>query len=164
MRDPAAAVEHPEAVYPVRAPVPWVQEEGRVVVLLPKRLGPLARAMRQLTRGPTHLRVPLDEVGSQAFLLADGTRTARDLAAALEEAFGDRAGPQDRALAFLATLARNDLLLLATAPEAAPAPAPAAAPAGIRTAACPRCGHGFHVAEAPGTRLQCPACRAKFTA
>lgn len=153
-------MERPEAVYPVRAPVPWVQEDGRVVVLLPKRLGPLARAMRQLTRGPTHLRVPLDEVGSQAFLLADGTRTARDLAAALEQAFGDRAGPVDRALAFLATLARNDLLLLATAPGPAPAPAPA----GIRTAACPRCGHGFHVAEALGTRLQCPACRAKFTA
>lgn len=148
------------ATYPVRAPVPWVREAERVVVLLPKRLGPLARALRAATRGPEHLRVPLDEVGSRAFLLADGTRTARGIAAALEAEFGERAGPETRALAFVGSLARNGLLRLAQSPVAAPSPPNAA----VRRATCPGCGRGFHVAEAPGTRLRCPSCNARFAA
>lgn len=144
----------PEAVYPVRAPVPWVEEEGQLVVLLPKRLGPVARAVRALARGPAHLRVPLDEVGSRLFLLADGSRTAEGIAEALEREFGARAGPRERALSFVATLARNGVLRLAREPVAAP-PAPDVA---VRGVACPRCGRRFHVAERAGTRLRCPGC------
>ena len=144
----------PAGLYPVRAPVPWAEEEGRVVVLLPKRLGPVARAIQGLAGGPSHLRVPLDEVGSQAFRLADGSRTARALAQELERAFGERAGPEPRALAFLTNLARNGVLRLAEAPT--PAPAPQGPP--LRVAECAACGRGFHIAEAPGTRLRCPMC------
>ena len=144
----------PAETYPVRAAVPWVEEQGRVVVLLPKRLDPVSRFLRAATKGPAHLRVPLDEVGSRAFLLADGTRTGRDLAAALEREFGDRAGPEERALTFLGHLARNGLLLLATAPTP-PAPAVDAA---TRSVSCPACGAMFHVADPPGTRFRCPAC------
>lgn len=151
----ARAMDAPETTFPVRSPVPWATEDGRVVVLLPKRLGPVARALRALTKGPAHLRVPLDEVGSRAFLLADGTRTARGLAEALEAEFGERAGPPERALAFVATLARNGILLLARAPTP-PQPAEAAA----RPVACPRCGRAFHVAEPLGARVRCPACGA----
>lgn len=140
--------------YPIRASVAWVEEEGLVVVLLPKRLDPVSRALRRLTRGPAHLRVPLDEVGSQAFRLADGSRTAAALAADLERAFAERAGPAERAMGFIAILARNRLLLLARQPAAAPPPRLD----GVRLLACPRCARGFHVAEGPGTRLRCPAC------
>lgn len=149
-----------DALHPLRAPLPWVREEGLVVVLLPKRLGLLSGAMQRLLRGPLHLRVPLDEVGSRAFELADGTRTLRSLAAQLEQEFGDRAGPADRAAAFVGTLARNGLVLLAAAPGAVPE----VAPAQVRLLGCGRCGQGFHVAEAPGTRLRCPACGGKVEA
>lgn len=146
-------MEAPEGVYPVRVPAPWVREDRGVVVLLPKRLGPLARGVRRLTKGPAHLRVPLDEVGSRAFLLADGSRTASALAAELEREFGERAGPPERALGFVATLARNGLLRLAREPVPAPEQ-----PGPVREARCPACGRGFHVADPPGTRLRCPAC------
>jgi hypothetical protein len=145
-------------LYPVRAAVPWAEEGDRVVVLLPKRLDPVSRALRAATHGPAHLRVPLDDIGSMAFRLADGSRTAAQLAEELERAFGERAGPRARALAFLGTLARNGLVLLARAPsEPGPAPAP-------RATACPRCGAHFHTADPGGTRLRCPACQKQMRA
>lgn len=142
----------PDALYPVRAAVPWRQEGASIVVLLPKRLGPLSRGFRALTKGPGHLRVPLDEVGSRAFLLADGSRTAASLAEELEREFGARAGPRERALAFVASLARNGIVHLAREPTAAPAPA------ALRAARCEACGASFPAADPPGTRLRCPAC------
>jgi len=143
-----------EALYPVRADLPWAEEDGAVVVLLPKRLDPFSRRVRALMRGPAHLRVPLDAVGSQAFRLADGTRTAGSLAAALVGEFGERAGPPDRALAFLGVLARNGILQLATQPTPAPEPRQSL----VRRLACDRCDKAFHVADPPGARLRCPAC------
>jgi hypothetical protein len=144
----------PDALYPVHADVPWAREEGRVVVLLPKRLGPFARAVRRLARGPAHVRVQLDDVGSRAFELSDGLRTMAQVADRLVDELAERAGPRDRALAFLGTLARNGVLLLATEPVVAPRDAPPP-----RRLACPRCGRGFHTADPEGTRLRCPACR-----
>jgi hypothetical protein len=156
---PWGSVESPEQLYPVRAPVPWVREEGCVVVLLPKPLGPLGQAARALTKGPGHVRVPLDEVGTRAFLLADGSRTAGTLAEDLEREFGERAGPRERALAFVATLARNGLVQLAREPTPAPSE-----PAALRQVACTGCRRALHVADPPGTRLRCPGCGRKLDA
>lgn len=148
-----------DQLYPVRAGHAWAEEDGRIVVLLPKRMGPLARWVRGLTHGPAHLRVALDETGSRAFCLADGQRTALALADELVAELGERGGPRERALQYLATLARNDLVHLARAPLAPPAGAPPP-----RQVPCPACARGFHTADAAGTRLRCPACGRAFRA
>lgn len=144
----------PDVLYPVHADNPWAREEERVVVLLPKRLGPMGRAARRLTRSPAHLRVQLDDVGTRAFELSDGLRTAGEVADRLVEELGERAGPRDRALGFLGMLARNGILLLAREPVVAPRDPPP--PRAVR---CPSCARGFHTADPPGIRLRCPACR-----
>ncbi|MCA1813705.1 MAG: hypothetical protein LC624_07110 [Halobacteriales archaeon] len=96
----------------------------------------------------------LDDAGTRAFELSDGQRTARQVAEQLVQELGERAGPEDRALAFLGTLARNGVLLLAEEPARAPLDAPP--PRGL---ACGSCGRAFHTADPEGTRLRCPACR-----
>jgi hypothetical protein len=73
----------------------------------------------------------------------------------LEQEFGDRAGPRQRALAFVGTLAQNGIVLLRNAPGA-----PEATPTPVRRVTCARCSVMFHTADVEGTRLRCPACGA----
>jgi hypothetical protein len=113
----------------------------------------LSRFLRRIVRGPTHVRVALDAVGSRAFLLADGSRRAEDLAKSLEAEFGERASPDQRAMEFIGTLATHGMIALATAPVPPPPPLP------VTAARCPHCGRAFHHAERSGAAVRCPACR-----
>jgi len=85
-------------VAPVRLAA-WEEKEERVVILRPS---PATRGFRgALDRVLTKLSTPrirLDEVGSHAWLLFDGTRTVADVATSLREHFGDRVEPVESRL------------------------------------------------------------------
>jgi hypothetical protein len=94
---------------PVRL-APWREVDGRVVIERPKPES--ARRIReQLRYWLAVRRIRLDDRGSLAWKLFDGTKTVADVAVALREEFGEQVEPaEDRAGHLVRMLHREDLL------------------------------------------------------
>ena len=96
---------------PVRA-AEWEEVDGKVVVLRPE---PATRGLRGLLDRFFHRmsarRIRLDEVGSVAWRLLDGKRTAAEVAEALSMEFGDGVEPSQQRLASFIWMMRREGLL-----------------------------------------------------
>jgi len=90
----------------------WEEVDGKVVVLRPK---PATRGLRGLLDRFFHRmsarRIRLDEVGSVAWRLLDGERTAAEVAETLSREFGDRVEPSQQRLASFIWMMRREGLL-----------------------------------------------------
>ena len=91
----------------------WVEQEGRVVVLMPKfRHRWVAPWLQPMLRRP-HVRVKLDDLGSAVWKLCDGTTTVARMAEVIQSQFGAAAEPVlDRIGAFLRKLEDGDLITI----------------------------------------------------
>ncbi len=89
----------------------WSEEEGRVVVLMPKfRHRWVAPWLQPLLRKP-HVRVKLDALGSAVWRSCDGTTPVRRIAETVRAEFGEAAEPVlDRIGAFLRKLEDGELV------------------------------------------------------
>jgi hypothetical protein len=137
---------------PARARVAWDEIDGRVVLALPR---PLSWAERLVSRLlfpiPAERLVSLEGPAARFWLLADGARTLRGIAAAMG------ADPA-RCARFADDLAARGLL--APEGEAADDALRGLTPArGWRRVACRRCRTTQPVRAGPGARWFCPRCR-----
>ena len=112
----------------VRPRIDWREEEGLVVLLAP-RFGRSAagRLLGRLLCNPT-FRVRLDALGSHIWSLCDGSTTLEEMAASLEQDFGDQADQaRERVEEFLVKLHRSGWIVLL---RSLTAPPPAGSPSG----------------------------------
>lgn len=96
----------------------WVEEDGRVVVLMPKfRHRWVAPWLQPLLRKP-NVRVKLDDLGSAVWRLCDGATPVTQMAEVIRAQFGEKAEPVlDRIGAFLRKLEDGDLLTIPPPPH-----------------------------------------------
>ncbi len=90
----------------------WEERGGRVVIRRPAPVGRGLGALREGIRyvlGPPRIR--LDEVGSRAWHLCDGSRTVGEVAELLRREFGERVEPvEERVGRLMEVLADEGLL------------------------------------------------------
>jgi hypothetical protein len=90
----------------------WEEEDGRVVCIRPR---PETRGLRGLLDRfldrMSARRIRLDEVGGFAWRLLDGERTVKEVAALLQEEFGERVAPAEERLGHLIWVLRREGLL-----------------------------------------------------
>ncbi len=146
--------------YPARRPIPWEVDEGRVVLEPPEPPSRIERWVRRLLRAPRRSQVRLDDEGTRAWLLADGTRTlgeaAREIAAELDPSTTAEEA-RVRLERFYAALVDRGALELRAAPEPTTDPL-----RGFPHHEEVPCGCGRTV-RVPGdrdgaVRYRCPAC------
>lgn len=91
----------------------WIEEDGRVVVLMPKfRHRWVASWLQPMLRKPD-VRVKLDDLGSAVWKLCDGTTTVERIAEVIHGQFGTAAEPvHERIGAFLRKLEDGDLVAI----------------------------------------------------
>lgn len=87
--------------------------DGGAVLLVPRfRRGPLARWLQPRLRRP-HIRVKLDEIGSFAWRMMDGSTSFTSILEAMKREFQDRAEPAGERLSkFLTILYRDKFVQL----------------------------------------------------
>jgi len=89
--------------------VPWREEDGRVVILAPRFSESFFGRLQRSLFGDSTVKIKLDDLGTHAWKAFDGTAPIADIAASLEEAFGDMAeSALDRLDLFLGELVRNE--------------------------------------------------------
>ena len=94
---------------PVRL-APWREVDGRVVIERPKP-GSVGGVREHMRYWLAVRRIRLDDKGSLAWKLFDGTKTVADVARALRDEFGERVEPaEDRAGHLVRMLHSEDLL------------------------------------------------------
>ena len=90
--------------------------DGRVIVLQPRFAWKPMQALMVRWNRP-HIRVKLDEVGSFIWLRCDGALVVSEIAAALEQHYGERVPhAKARTLLFLRSLVRSKLVALHRSP------------------------------------------------
>lgn len=146
--------------YPVRADVAWDEEDGAVVVELPKARTRFEAWVLRRLRAPASTRLVLDALGSDAWRLADGARALDEVAAELAR-LHPTAGPQtaERARRFFEPFVARGLVRWSDGPAAPPPTRRFRPEDGWRSVACPRCGAATKVRVPDGGRMRCPACR-----
>jgi hypothetical protein len=145
--------------YPTRRRVAWDEVDSRVVLALPRTLSPVERLVSRFLPIPNVRLVSLEGPAARFWLLADGTRTLRDIARALHDdaSAGDM---EARALRFAQDLVQRGFLVLQDAPRAADDALRGLTPAlGWSRLACRRCRTTHPLRVPPGARWFCPRCR-----
>jgi len=99
--------------YPLRAPVKWRMERGKAVIIYSKDLSKLEKKMRSVVGGPENIRRPLDEVGTDIWLMCDGKHTIFDICTKLDSKHHEKVEPVvKRVTSFLEILLKLNLLRL----------------------------------------------------
>lgn len=98
-------------LYPERC-ASWVEKEGRVVIERPKPVRKSPGALFEWLSFYLSMRwIRLDEPGSETWRLLDGSRTVSDVAAALQERFGDEVEPAEERVGHLVRLFHQEDLV-----------------------------------------------------
>lgn len=99
--------------YPIRAPVKWRMEKGKAVIVYAKNFNKLEKRVRAVVGGPENIRRPLDEVGTDIWLLCDGKHTIFDICQHLDSKHHEKVEPvAKRVTAFLEILLKLNLVSL----------------------------------------------------
>lgn len=97
-----------------------LEEESRVVLLMPRYPTFAGRLLGKMLRRSKHVRVKLDELGSAAWSLIDANRTVRQIGDEIGDRFGESAEPVYPRLAeFLEILLRNKFVRILESCEVA---------------------------------------------
>jgi len=104
--------------YPLRAPVKWRMERGKAVIIYSKNLSKLEKKVRSVVGGPENIRRPLDEVGTDIWLMCDGKHTILDICTHLDSKHHEKVEPVvKRVTTFLEILLKLNLLSLSKAAQ-----------------------------------------------
>lgn len=99
--------------YPIRAPVKWRMEQGKAVIIYSKNLSKLEKKVHSVVGGPENIRRPLDEVGTDIWLMCDGKHTIFDICKKLDGKHHERVEPVvKRVTSFLEILLKLNLVRL----------------------------------------------------
>ena len=104
-------------VYPVRNPVKWAHENGKVVLSYKKDFGKFEKALHKRLGGPDVIRRPLDEKGSRIWELCDGQHTLKDICDDMDAKYKEDIEPVlDRVWKYLELLIKLNLIHLESEP------------------------------------------------
>lgn len=96
---------------PIRKFEHEVRPDGGINVLSPKFKGNIVGPYLQKLAKSKYIRAELDEIGSAAWLLMDGTNKVDDMAKLLDERFGEKIQPvYERLLLFLRSMHNNKFI------------------------------------------------------
>ncbi len=99
------------SLYPVRQPLKWRLEDGRIVISYRKQYTPLEEWLQKRLKGPTHVRRPLDECGTLIWTMCDGRHTILDICDAVDDRYHEKVEPVFRTvIAFVERLNRTGLV------------------------------------------------------
>jgi hypothetical protein len=99
--------------YPIRCPVKWRMENGRAVIIFKKSLSKIEKKLQKVIWGPENVRRPLDEIGTQIWILCDGEHTILDICTELDKKHHEKVEPVlKRVVGFLEILLKLDLVRL----------------------------------------------------
>jgi hypothetical protein len=97
---------------PVKADVQSVEEESRVVILMPRYPTIAGRLVGKLFHRSRYIKVRLDGIGSETWRLIDGKRTICEIGSKLHDVFGNDTEPlYPRLVEFLNILLRNRFIM-----------------------------------------------------
>lgn len=101
-------------IVPIRSPVRWKIEDGRAVLVYKKNFTRLEKWLYKHLGGTEYIRRPLDEMGTDVWLLCNGRHTVREICDFMRKKYLEKIEPvQTRVWAFIQTLAMRNLLILA---------------------------------------------------
>ena len=104
--------------YPMRAPVKWRMESGKAVIIYSKDFNKLEKKLHSVVGGPQNIRRPLDEVGTDIWLMCDGKHTIFDICTDLDAKHHEKVEPVvKRVTSFLEILLKLNLLSLSKAAQ-----------------------------------------------
>ncbi len=111
-------LEKLSAIYPTRNPVHWKMENGKVVITYKKEFRAFERFLYRKLGGVSHIRRPLDELGTRIWLLCDGRKSFAEICAVMDEEFKERVEPvSKRVWTFIEILIRVGLMRLESEPR-----------------------------------------------
>ena len=88
-----------------------IDGERIVTVLMPRFKNRLLKRLLVPRYRSPHIKIKLDEIGSETWLLCDGRRTVGEIAALMRERFGERIEPcHDRLALFFKQLERAEFI------------------------------------------------------
>ncbi|MEW6069524.1 MAG: PqqD family protein [Candidatus Thermoplasmatota archaeon] len=98
---------------PVRQPVNWELEDGKVVIVVKKHFTKLERLLQKYLKGPENVRIPLDSLGSAIWLLCDGKHTIKEICEEMHKNYKEKIEPvAPRVTKFLVMLLRRNFIRL----------------------------------------------------
>ncbi len=98
---------------PVKQSVNWSLENDKVVIVVKKHFTKLEKFLQKYFKGPGYVRVPLDTIGSDIWLLCDGNHTIADICKEIHEKYKESIEPAaPRITKFLAMLLRMNFIRL----------------------------------------------------
>jgi len=105
-------------IYPTRNPVRWKMENGKAVITYKKDFRSFERFLYRKFGGVSHIRRPLDELGTRIWLLCDGRRHFAEICRIMDDEFKERIEPvSKRVWVFIEILIRVGLMRLESAPR-----------------------------------------------
>jgi len=111
-------LEKLSAIYPTRNPVRWKMENGKVVITYKKDFRSFEKFLYRKFGGVSHIRRPLDELGTRIWLLCDGRKSFADICIVMDEEFKEKIEPvSKRVWTFIEILIRVGLMRLESAPR-----------------------------------------------
>ena len=78
---------------PVRNPVKWRMENGLAVIIYKKSLTNMERKIKNFVGGPDNIRRPLDDKGTDIWLLCDGDHTIIDICQEMDKKYKEDMEP-----------------------------------------------------------------------
>jgi hypothetical protein len=101
------------SAYPVRRPVKWRMEDGKAVIIYKKSLGRMEKKVKNIIGGPDNIRRPLDDKGTDIWLLCDGNHTIMDICVEMDKKYKEEMEPVlKRVGTFIEMLLRLNLISL----------------------------------------------------
>lgn len=106
------------SAYPVRSPVKWRMEDGRAVIIYKKSLGNVEKKIKKVIGGPDNIRRPLDDRGTDIWLLCDGEHTIMDICEEMDRKYKEEMEPVVKRVGkFIEMLLTLNLVTLRSADE-----------------------------------------------
>lgn len=111
-------IEKLSAIYPTRNPVRWKLENERVVITYKKEFRSFERFLYRKFGGVSHIRRPLDDLGTRIWLLCDGRKNFAEICAVMDLEFKEKIEPvSKRVWTFIEILIRVGLMRLESGPR-----------------------------------------------
>lgn len=104
--------------YPMRNPVKWRMENGKAVLIYKKNLGKVEKRILSVVGGPENIRRPLDDKGSDIWLMCDGDHSIMDICVEMDKKYKEEMEPVvKRVGTFIEMLLKLNLVTLRGEPE-----------------------------------------------
>jgi len=104
--------------YPIRNPIKWTLREGRAVLTYRKNFGRFEKWLHNKIGGPDDINRSLDDLGTEIWVMCNGSYNVAQIMEQVERRFGEDAEPvPERVRSFLELLLELGLIHLSPDPE-----------------------------------------------